>query len=194
MKPLNILMIIAIIAVAFAFANLLFHIDDLKKLTGFATDTGTANLTIVSQASLQFITNEINWGSGAVDEVPTSATIDSEGTVTNGNWTAVSQGLTLQNDGNTNVTVYLTTVTAATFIGGTGPTYKLKVTDNETNSCIINNMSSYTSTTGGSQAACMNFGYADTADQIDIDVELVIPEDALPGAKGALITATGTPI
>ena len=198
MKTINVLMIIAVIAVVVAFANLIFQFGDFRELTGYATgnatDTGTANLTIASQASLEFITNVINWGSGAVDEAPTSATIDSEGTVTDGNWTAVSQGLTLRNDGNTNVTVYLTSSLASAFIGGTGPTYKLKVTNNESNSCVANNMSSYTSTTGGQVLACSNFGFIDAADAIDVDVQLVIPEDAVPGAKSAVITATGTPI
>jgi len=197
-KQNNFLLIIAILAITIAVVNFgvtFYKIGGLSELTGHATDTGTANLTIVSQASLQFVTNNINWESGAVDEAPTSATIDSEGTVDDGNWTIVNQGLTLQNDGNTNISLQLTTSNvAAAFIGGSEvtPSYMLKVDNNETDSCIVNNMSSYTEATGVPQAACDNFGYVNTADAVDINVQLVIPEDALPGAKGSVITATGT--
>jgi hypothetical protein len=193
MKTNNILLVVAVIAVTMALFNLIIQFDNLREFTGFATDTGTANLTIVSQASIEFTTNIINWGSGAVDEAPTYATINSEGTVTDGNWTTVSQGLTLQNDGNSNVSVTLTTVTAANFIGGTSPTYKLKVSNNQSNSCGSNSMSSYTETTGSAQNACLNFGCDDDHDAIDIDVQLTIPEDAV-GEKGAVITATATPL
>jgi len=196
MKTINILMVIAVISVTLMAINLIIQFDEVKKLTGFATDTGTANLTIASQASVEFTTSVINWGTGAVDELPTYATINSENTVTDGNWTQVNQALVLQNDGNSNVSVTLTTSTAATFIGGVGPWYQLKVSNTESNSCDTAHLilSAYTNTTGAAQDACTNFRYYDAQDTIDIDVELRIPEDATPGAKGAIITATATPI
>jgi len=196
----NLLMIVAIVAIVVAVVNLgitINKVGDIMAITGFATDTGTANLTIESAASVSFVTSVINWGSGQVDEASTSATIDSEGTMTNGlNWTTVSQGLTLQNDGNCNVTFTLTTSNVASaFIGGSAvtPTYKIKVTTNETNACGgTNSLSSYTEATGAAQPACNNTGYSNTADAVDIDVQLVIPEDALPGAKSSVITATAS--
>src|SRR3989339_699682 len=47
----NALMIVAIIAVGFAFVNLMTTIDkfrDIQSLTGYATDTGIANLTNIT--------------------------------------------------------------------------------------------------------------------------------------------------
>ncbi|MCK4553043.1 hypothetical protein KAT80_02475 [Candidatus Pacearchaeota archaeon] len=196
MKAVNLLMIVAIIAMTLAVVNLIVHFEDIKSLTGFATDTGTANLTIISQASVSFITNNINWGTGVVSEAYAVALINSENTVTNGNWTQVNQALVLQNDGNSNVSVTLNTSEAASFIGGTGSTYELKVSDNETNSCDTehNKMTAYTNTTAAQQDACTNLSYYDALDTIKINVQLRIPEDATPGAKGAVITATATPL
>ncbi len=187
---------LAVIFVAMVNLGISFYeFDGFQKLTGFATDTGTANLSIVSQAVITFTTGTINWGTGRVNESAGSAYLDSEGNVVNGNWTQVSQGLTLRNDGNCNVQLNLTSSnTAATFIGGTTPNYRLKVTVNESSSCTTGLASAYATATGASQAGCNNFTYYDTQDLLDIDVNLTIPQDALPGAKGSTITATATVI
>jgi len=193
----NLLMIVAIIALCVALVNLgitINKIGDIREFTGYAIDTGTANLTITSNASIEFITDTINWGVGGVDETPTSAWMDSEGNVVDGDWTSVSQGLTLQNDGNCNVTFTLTTSkNAAEFIGGTAvtPIFEIKLTNNQSDSCCgTNSLSTYTTADKSAQQACDNFSFVDTADLLDIDVNITIPEDALPGAKGTVITAT----
>lgn len=195
----NILFGISIVVIFLALFNVgltIYKVGGFDKLTGYATDTGTANLSIVSQATINFTTENINWGVGAVNESLGLATIDSEGNITNGNWTAVYQGLTLINNGNCNVQLNFTTSNvASTFIGGSsngGPTYKLKITDNETGSCSSGLASTYTEATGASQPGCNNFTYYDTNDTVDVDVQIQIPQDALPGAKGSVITATAT--
>lgn len=194
----KILFIIAIVVIVLASINLavtFYKTGWVQKLTGHATDIGTANLTIVSQATITFTTESINWGTGRVNESAGSAYLDSEGYVVNGNWTKVSQGLTLRNDGNCNVLLNFTTSnTADGFIGGTAPNYRIKVTANESSSCTAGLASSYAVATGASQAGCSNFTYYDAQDLLDIDVNLTIPQDALPGAKGSTITATATVI
>ena len=192
----NILVVIAVVVLVFALGNLFITINKAGKLTGYATDIGTANLSIASAASINFIVDNINWGAGQVNEIPTSATINSEGTVTDGNWTAVSQGLTLQNDGNTNVALTLTTSNVASaFIGGTSPSYKLKVSNSEANSCEFplnsTNLGTYTEANGTAQPTCRRFDKTDVSDLLEIDVEIVVPEDADSGAKSSTITATG---
>ena len=184
------------IAAVFSFLLALIVLGIFGNLTGHATDTGEANVTIGSEASIQFITDSINWGAGAVNETPTFATIDTEGNVTDGNWTAVTQGLTLQNDGNSNVFLTLNTSNvAADFIGGTSPEYNIKLTNNESFSCAgTNSLETYTPATGEAQNACDNWSYLDTKDTLDVDIELVIPEDATPGTKSSTITATATVI
>jgi len=200
MKINNILMIVAIVAVTFALVNLIIHYDDAVEFTGFATgqDTGTANVTILSQASVEFITNTIDWGLGSVNEIPTSALLVTNGTVDGGNWSAVSQALVLQNDGNTNISVTLTSTLATTFLGGTAvtPLFQLKVSDNETDSCdsAHNEMTDFTEVNGTAQNACLNLSSYNIFDTIKIDVQLRVPSDASPGIKGAVITAIATPI
>ena len=200
MKINNVLMIVAIVAVTFALVNLIIHYDDAVEFTGFATgqDTGTANVTILSQASVEFITNTIDWGLGSVNEIPTSALLVTNGTVDGGNWSAVSQALVLQNDGNTNISVTLTSTLATTFLGGTAvtPLFQLKVSDNETDSCdsAHNEMTDFTEVNGTAQNACLNLSYYNDLDTIKIDVLLRIPEDATPELKSATITAIATPI
>ncbi len=203
MKNINLLLVVAIIIVTFAAVNLIVQFDDVMELTGFATgsDTGTANVTIMSQASVQFTANTIDWGTGRVNETETSALLVTNGTVKEGNWTAVSTGLLLQNDGNTNVSVTLTSTVVDTFIGGLAATnsYQLLVSDTgagEANSCDTAHliMSTFTEVDGTAQSACTNFSYYDAQDLLEIDVLLRIPEDATPGLKSATITATATPL
>ena len=190
----------------FSFLILLFSLNYagvFNFLTGHATDTGTANLTIQSAASISFITNNINWGSGHVDEIPTFAVLDTSlngeaGGVINGTWTNAS-GLVLQNDGNSNVSLTIMTGKNATnFIGGASPTYKIRVRDNEANSCYgigtKNNYTLYdfTEADTSNQQACNYFRFEDSDDSVIVDVQLHVPEDALPTAKSDIITATAT--
>lgn len=194
MNENNLLMIVAIVAVGVALINLgitINKIGDIKELTGYATGVGEANVTIISAASVSFITSSVDWAYGLVNEVPVFAYMDTEGHVVDGNWTNVTQGLTLQNDGNCNVTFNISTDTAATFIGGTGPWYQIKLSDNETDSCGgFNSLSAYTNTTGSAQQACANLSYDTGRNTMDIDINITIPEDAVAEAKGTLLTVT----
>lgn len=170
-----------------------------NQTTGFATSTGTANLSVESSASINFTTNNINWQSGKVGVGLTNATLDtSAGTVTGGNWTVVSQGLVLENIGNTNVTLDIKTgKTAATFIGGTSPSYEYNVSNVEASSCTatagFNLGVWYTvNTTDPGTRVCDLFQFANGADTIRIDLRLVVPSDSKTGALGDIITATAT--
>ena len=200
MKTNNVLIVVAIIAVTFAVVNLIIQYEDITELTGFSTSTkgGTANVTIIAQASVTFATASVEWGIGAVNDGDTSSLLDtSNNSVADGNWTAVSQALVLRNDGNSNVSVTLTSSTASAFIGGStvSPTYKLMVSTTTGNvSCDSehNKMTAYTVVTGSAQDACTNLSYYNDHDNIDIDVQLRIPADAAPGVKGAVVTAIAT--
>jgi len=188
--------VFSVVVIFLAFLNLgitVYKGGGFERITGHATDMGTANLTIMSQASINFTTENITWGAGAVDENMISAHLVTNGTVTNGNWTAVSQGLTVRNDGNTFIKLNLTTSNnASDFIGGTSPQYNLAVSNNESSSCITGLASAFATATGSMQPGCWNMSFIDANDLLDIDVQLVIPQDALPGSKGSFITATAT--
>jgi len=197
----NIFMIIAIIAVCFAAFNLAITINkigDFKSLTGYVLDTGTANLTIEAAAVINFTNEVINWGAGHVNETLTSATLTTEGVMNGTDWNNITSGLVLENIGNVNVTLNLTSSNnAASFIGGdtVSPEYQWKFSENETGSCDATiNITTYTNvnTDAGGTHACINLGY-DTLDTLIIDLRLLIPSNAI-GTKGSVITATATAI
>ena len=195
----NVLLVVAIVAVTLAMFNLVVTVnklDDIERMTGFATDMGTANLTIEGSASVNFTTDNINWGSGFVNESEVSATLNTEGTMTGTDWTVVSSGLVLENTGNTNVTLNFTSSKdAADFIGGTNPSFQWRVSDVESNSCVTGSLiSSYTDVTTTSQLACTDMAWENARDTLEIDLQLVVPQDAVAEAKGTVITATATAI
>ena len=190
----NILLIVAVVAVGISLFNLVVTVSEF---TGFATQVGSANLTIEQETSINFTTTMINWSSGKIDDGKTIAYLDSEGNVINGNWTAVSSGLVLENNGNINVTLTLQTgKTAATFIGGTTPSapyYMWKVTNNETGSCNGGgealNTSYFDVNQSGAAQFCKNFSYFNASNAIEIDINISIPEDSSKGTLGDTITA-----
>jgi len=166
------------------------------EVTGYAiSDTGLVNVTITSSASIVFTTALLDFGSGVVTPSAT-AVIDSDGTNTSWSGTAVNSELVLENDGNVNVSFTLLVNNAAdAFIGGTTPTFEVKVNNSETNSCtaINANFSSYSSITTSAKLACDNFQFITGADTVNIDVNITINDDAV-GAKTSTITATATAV
>lgn len=192
-KVLTLSWIIALITLLALIATL----NKFGVITGQATDTGEANLTIQAQASISFTTSQINFGTGFVNEDASYGNLTTEGDLTNTtSFTNVTQGLVLSNDGNVNVTVNLTSQKiASAFIGGVagpGPLFAWKASENEANSCEggIQNIASYTEVTAASVRICDDLLYTADNDTLLIDLSIVVPEDAL-GTKGNVITAEG---
>lgn len=190
-------LILFVISLAVFFVN----IDKFFKITGKATGTGTANLTIESITNINFTTNNINWGSGAVTAGYSNATLNTAGganNVTNGNWTGNTAGLVIENIGNKNVTLLIKAgANAAGLLGGTGPQYMFNFTSSEANSCTFN-----ATTTAGTfydanitdRYVCDSFNTEQNNDTLRIDLKLVIPSNSRTGAVGDIITATATAI
>ena len=180
---------IAVIAISLFFIG--------TELTGFVTtnDTGIVNVTIETSAGINFTTDILDFGSGAVTPGQT-AVLDSTAT-TNTFWSGgeTTGELVLKNIGNTNVTIQLLTdKTADQFIGGTSPTMEALVANSSghTGACTGENaFSSYAPINTTLQTACGDDFAYDTTDQIDIEFRLNIPDDAT-GAKTVTITAVGT--
>lgn len=183
------------IGVFFLSAKTLFN-----TISGYATSTGEANLTVESAVIINFTTAQINWGSGRVNAGQSSAYLTTLETnnVTRGNWTLQTYGgLRIENIGNVNVTLNLSgTKTAAQMIGGTSPAYTWNITSFESGAC--------TNSTGGSAALqtnvfytvntttalfCDMFQFLDDRDVVRIDFNLTIPSDSFTGALGDTITA-----
>jgi hypothetical protein len=167
------------------------------ELTGYAgLDTGIVNVTIETSASIVFLSglDILDLGNGTINA--TRGIVDSSGG--NENWTGTQRtgNLTLQNDGNINVSVTLySNKSANVFLGGGAPVFQLLVTQNEPGSCAsITNFSSYASVTVSEQLACTNLGYNNSFDEISIDARINI-DNSVSGAKtvGVIATATAVP-
>ena len=203
-KLITILAVIVVVISVFSIGVFYLSAKSLfSTLSGYATSTGTANLSVESSVTINFTTNQINWGSGRVNAGSPSATLNTEetGNVTNGNWTLQNAGgLRIQNIGNLNATLNLSgTKTAAQMIGGTSPTYSWNISNVEPSSCLnytggalgldLNTFHDVNITVGTS-FVCGRFQFIDSADTIRIDFNLTIPSDSMTGALGDVITAT----
>jgi hypothetical protein len=167
-------------------------------ITGYAvTDNETAlvNVTITASGALNFTTAILDFGTGAVTPGQSYAVIDSEGTVTDGDWTPVTGELVLENIGNVNVSLTLSTnKTIEDFIGGgTSRDFKAKVANSTGNAgaCSGSTFDDYAQINETLQVACPILAFEEEHDEIDLDFEITIPNDAF-GTKSVGIVAIGT--
>jgi hypothetical protein len=160
---------------------------------------GTLNITVYKFVNINFTTNMVNFGNGAIDSGKPNATIDTLGNVINGNWTPTNNGFILENIGNVDVSLDLKSgKTAVQFLGGSDPLYQYNFTDKagETGSCTNGAFSKGTwinvNITG--DRLCNPLKFIDTNDTIRIDLKLVIPADSLTGNLTDIFTAVATAI
>jgi len=184
---------IAVIIISLFFISIRFTGYDVTS-----NQTGVVNVTISGAGALNFSTALLDFGTGAVVGGQAGATLQSNGTGLNASWTGpkTTGQLVLENIGNVNVSLTLSTnKTVADFIGGTAPTFKAIVADKseKTGACTgTQTFSSYATINQTLQTACAVFGYASAVDEIDIDFELYIPNDAITGGRTIGIVAIGT--
>lgn len=177
------------------------NVVKVTNITGaVSTSVGQANLTVETVAAINFTTKFIDWGSGQVNSGSLKAYLNtSAGTVANGNWTANTAGLVLENIGNVNVSLTMQAgKTAATFIGGTSPVYEWNFTNVQAGSCTFDAGVNEGAFATVSQAApddiCTVFGYLDSADALRMDISITVPSDSKTGPLTDTITATATAI
>lgn len=170
------------------------------SLTGKVTDTGVVNVTVESVVSINFTTDFLDFQAGSVSTGQASATLYTNGTVVNGNWTSPGSNFVIENIGNNNVTLDIASgKTAADFIGGTSPDYEYNVSNVEASSCT--NATGFSlgvfydvNATSPGTRVCSVFEYIDSRDTISIDLKLVIPSDAAGGEQTDTFTATATAV
>ena len=169
------------------------------RLTGYAnvTDTAVVNVTIDSQAALNFTVDFIDFSNGTVNGGSSGAILNTNGTSTiDGSWTPITSNLTLENIGNINLTLELySSVNADDFLGGTNPEFQYMLTEDEANSCngVIDlaDGATYYEINTTNFTVCSEFPFADSQDQLAIDIRLYIPSDSYIGERTATITAVG---
>jgi len=199
-KKLNIsndtLAILLVVAIGLSFVNIF---TSGFGVTGYAvTDTSTVDVQIETVTAINWTQDDLDFGYGSVDELQTNATVDSEGNVARGNWTAPTDGLNLTNIGGDDVSLTLVSnVTATTLIGGPSAQerFQWKLTAGETDSCSgIYGGGDYLNVNTTAETVCDIFENNDANDTLEVDIKFTIPYDSLytGSSRSALITATGT--
>lgn len=182
-----------------------------EKLTGAMVEQAIARLNITSRASINFTISAVDWGSGYVNDTALYCLLNTEGAnnaLNCTNFSTVYQGLRLENDGNRNVEINISTNTsAAQFLGGTGPEFMWKFANNESDSCAskgigtncITNVSAlspqtYTSVATTSIMVCPCYRAANPSDFLNLELQLKVPSDSFTGVRESTITAVATAI
>lgn len=207
-------MALALLAIIISLSGTLLFYSKMKgeSITAAATTTqGLARVNITSRASINFTISKIDWGSGYVNDTALYCQLNSEGLNNPANctnFTTVSEGLRLENDGNRNVEVnFSTNNSAAVFIGGTNPAYQWKFLNNESDSCgskgiganCVTNASAlapqvYTTVSTTPLLVCPCFRAQNPADLLNVELQIRIPSDSFSGLRESIITAVGTAI
>lgn len=213
-----ILAVTLVIALSGTFVNLSRLYDLGLGLTGAATSSAGGNATITISQSTSITNNfrNIQFGSGFVNSSCTACNMDSNGgfsTVCCGTFNQSNNlGFLLENTGNINLSVNYTcagSCTAATFIGGTGPNFQIRTTNNSfaaqageiggtdtTGSCWesfftgLNLTNNYTNITAAGHWLCGNgsifaLDFTDAKDAFVIDLNVSVPSDAPTGTLKA---------
>lgn len=162
-----------------------------RFMTGFAV--GTVNVSVQSSASINFTSSSISFGSGQITGGESYALLYSNnGSVVNGNWTGTSDGFLIENLGNVNVTLNISSAkSASTFLGGTSPEYKFMVTNSKEGSCngsVSYTMKTWSNLSSSSLRICDLFDNFDSSDEIEIDIFIKIPLDSRKGTLSDTIT------
>ncbi|MBD3247444.1 hypothetical protein GF378_02380 [Candidatus Pacearchaeota archaeon] len=194
MKREKLILTLSWIIVLVTLLSLIVTLNKFGVITGQATDTGEANLSITKFASIRFTDAICDFGSGNVDEDSTYGWMyTNNGSTQNLTGLSACDGLIYQNDGNSEITVNLSSDTAAAGLlpGGTSPAFEWMVDD--TNCDGVAAANTYTTISAGADVTvCSNLSKTSTQ---DVDFYLKIPEDAYTnGESSAVITVTGSAI
>ena len=181
--------IMAFLFLGFLWVNAGFISNYVGEMTGRAT--GTVNLSVQPRTnySLPAAYDTINWSYGRVTEGESYAILaTTNGTVENGNWTAVSNGFIIENDGNVDLQLDISFgKTATNFLGGTSPEYKYNITTNESSSCTAAGgftLGAWNEVAAGTINVCTNFSFDDEVDEVRVDFLLRIPNDSYIDTRG----------
>lgn len=198
-----------------------------QQITGFViVPNATATVSIESFSSIKFSAATVAFGTGSINSSSgaTNCTLSTIDTLPNSGCTdsfnKVNNGFTIENDGNTNLTVELrSNVTNVQFIGLNSSLFLWNVTLNESGSCV--NISKprvaiepnttadclgfeaggacgsiFEDVSNTSKVICPSLLFTDSSDALNIDINISIPDDAPIGSKvaGFIVTGTREPI
>ncbi len=170
-------------------------------ITGYApSDAGTANITIASDISIEFTTAQIDFGSGFTNDSGAGmehCTFDTNGTDPAGDCVNFNSGLApfvIENIGNQDAALALQfDDNAAGFIGGTTPGFEYFVQNGEAGSCTGTIApTSFTTIDTSSNSACTVFEFEEANDELNVHINVSIPQDAPTATNTVTLTATAS--
>lgn len=186
-------------------------------ITGMVTEqTGTAQFNITSVIAIDIPGALVEFGAGSVVaeyeicymDTGLGGAADDTGVVdaTNCTWTtgAISNGFVIQNVGNVEIDVKVnSSESAATFIGGgsgniADPVFQY-ATDTtaeggDSVSCAGGTIASYTTvSTGAADLMCGNLTFGQTTNEVELDIRVGVPKDAVPEQKTVTMNFWATP-
>jgi len=175
-----------------------------QQISGFATGTGTANLSILQETTITVVSNRIDFGTGILNVTGgcTNATLlSSSHSPTAGNWSPVydncwvsnattpaavqfsGEDIVIRNDGNVNVSLRMDSQadSAANFIGGSfmTPVYQFQSVSNETDACDYANNGSWVDINAtATMRICSMLKSNNAEDEARVSIKITIPKDA----------------
>jgi len=218
-KTLAFFLVLAVIA---SIGGLFISLDRLSRMmqiTGYASSgTGTANVTIIGVNSISIVDNLINFGA-CTPNPSTGSLVSSNDTSTLGICllNASKDNITITNDGNNFVNLTLqSSVTAATLIGGTGPSVLFTAKNASANPgcagqavycggsiCSCSNYDNCTlprtwfniTAATTNYRVCGNMTYGATSNTVEVYVQLFLPYDTPPkvNSQATLTFTASTP-
>src|SRR3989344_8019702 len=163
---------------------------EIPFITGLAassTVTGTVNVTIANTISISLNTSFADFGNGSLAAAPGYTAINTTA-AENPSTFNEPYGIVVRNDGNVDVNVTLNGTAAATWLGGTTPSYMYNASNNESTSCgpdsnaSRNNLTNITkSVTATHQLLCSNLTFPDASDEVRLHIYLNLSPDTPAG-------------
>ncbi|MBI4451747.1 hypothetical protein HY642_07270, partial [Candidatus Woesearchaeota archaeon] len=204
-KTLAVLLLVAVVASLASTWLLLLQRSGLETITGRQSSAGTAQLTVETAASISFVVNTVDWGTGRVNTTGGNQVCNLTTETTNVNtqcigFNQVSTPFQIENDGSTNISVKLASNKNNTeFIGG-DPTlvkFQYRVINNESSSCETGLLAGgyrEVNITSPGTLICGKLLFDNTKDSLAVHINITIPYDAPATAKTATLTATGATV
>jgi hypothetical protein len=163
--------------------------DFRESITGYAADEGYVNISITTTVSINVTDELIDFKEGAVNAGEVYATLESNATgatVVNGDWptpNADADSIVIENTGNINVSLNISSGDGTGYLDGTGSNYSLKLSNKESGSCTGANFNQWIVIKGsgevGSQGViyCNHFSPVSTSNEVYLDARLTIWND-----------------
>ncbi len=184
-----------------------YYLAKIAIVSGAATSgTSYVNLTATTNNAIT-IASSIDFGSGYVNSSVATANITSNITYnrstgwinTSPSWNTSTNHITVNNTGNTIVNItFSANQSVAAWIGGTNPDARAFFGDNENNSCTGTYNTQHLQINTTEQLVCtsttkgLGFDFYDIDDEIQMNVQLLLPNNLATGQRSTTITFTST--